>query len=146
MARSSPAANAALRPQEFAALAAYRQALRHFIHFSTEAAGEVGLSQQQYQVLLAVKATPEGRLLTIGDLAETMLIRHHSAVGLVDRLTRRGWLRRVADPTDARRVRIRLTSAGNRVLGRLAAVHYNELRRLGPQLVQALQSLGVGKA
>ncbi|HTB62717.1 MAG TPA: MarR family transcriptional regulator [Opitutales bacterium] len=132
-----------LRPQDYASLAAYRHALRQFLHFSTEAARTAGLSQQQYQVLLAIKSSPNDDLLTIGQLAESMLLRHNSTVGLVDRLVRRRLLRRVADGDDGRRVRIRLTAGGEKLLSRLAAIHRDELRRLGPQLVRSLQALGV---
>jgi DNA-binding MarR family transcriptional regulator len=140
MSRSSP------RPAraDYLALAAYRHALRRFLHFSTEAARAAGHTQQQYQVLLAVKAAPAPDGLTIGELADTMHLRHHSTVGLVDRLTQRGLLRRKTDAADRRRVRVSLTARGEKVLGHLAAVHLDELRRLGPQLVRSLQKLGAG--
>jgi DNA-binding MarR family transcriptional regulator len=134
---------ASLRPEDYASLAAYRHALRQFLHFSTEAARAAGLTQQQYQVLLAIKSSPNDDLLSIGQLAESMLLRHNSAVGLVDRLARQRLLRRVPDGDDGRRVRIRLTAGGEKLLSRLAAIHRDELRRLGPQLVRSLQSLGV---
>ncbi len=133
--------SAGLSAANYRALAAYRQALRRFLHFSTEAARGAGMTQQQYQMLLAIKASPNPALLTIGQIAELMLVRHHSAVGLVDRLVRRNWLRRVADKTDARRVHVKLTAMGEKVLARLAAVHRDELRRLGPELVHSLQLL-----
>ncbi len=135
---------APLTRAEYQALAAYRHTLRRFLHFSTEVVRQGGLTQQQYQVLLAVKAAPGPRLFTIGELAATMQLRHHSTVGLVDRLARRKWLRRVKDPEDGRRVRVALTALGENVLRRLAAIHYRELRHLGPELVRALQSLGIG--
>jgi DNA-binding MarR family transcriptional regulator len=144
MPRPSTAPRASLSAANYRALASYRHALRRFLHFSTEAARAEGLSQQQYQVLLALKAAPGRALLTIGELAEIMQVRHHSAVGLADRLARRGLLRRVADEVDGRRVRVRLSAAGEKVLSRLAASHRDELRRLGPQLIRSLQSLGVG--
>lgn len=129
---------------DYQALATYRHALRHFLHFSTEAARAAGYTQQQYQVLLAIKAAPTAHGLIIGELAGTMHLRHHSAVGLVDRLTRHGLLRRKIDQEDRRRVRVRLTARGEKVLVRLAIVHLDQLRRLGPQLVQSLQKLGAG--
>jgi len=134
------------RPQraDYLALATYRHALRRFLHFSTEAARSEGYTQQQYQVLLAVKAAPTSAGLTVGELAETMHLRHHSAVGLVDRLTRRGLLRRKKDDQDRRRVRVSLTAQGEKVLSRLAVIHLEELRQLGPQLVRSLRKLGAG--
>jgi len=134
------------RPQraDYLALATYRHALRRFLHFSTEAARGEGYTQQQYQVLLAIKAAPTSAGLTVGELAETMHLRHHSAVGLVDRLTRRGLLRRKKDAEDRRRVRVSLTARGEKVLSRLAVIHLEELRQLGPQLVRSLRKLGAG--
>lgn len=129
---------------EFSALAAYRHALRRFLHFSTEAARDSGLTQQQYQALLAIRAAPEPGTLTIGELAATMQLRHHSTVGMVDRLVRRKWLKRVKDKEDARRVRLNLTPQGDKVLQHLASIHRHELLQLGPELVRALQSLGIG--
>jgi DNA-binding MarR family transcriptional regulator len=133
-----------LSDAEFTALAAYRHALRRFLYFSTEAARRSDLTQQQYQVLLAVRAASAPGSLTIGELAATMQLRHHSTVGLVDRLVRRKWLRRVKDRVDGRRVHVELTPLGDKMLHRLAAIHFRELRQLGPELVRALQSLGVG--
>jgi len=132
---------APLTPANFRALATYRYALRRFLHFSTEAARAAGLTQQQYQVLLAIKAAPRNKFLTIGEVAEQMQLRHHSAVGLVDRLVHRGWLRRVADTADGRRVQVRLTVSGEKVLIKLAAAHRDELRRLSPEFIRSLQSL-----
>ncbi|HVU38627.1 MAG TPA: MarR family transcriptional regulator [Opitutales bacterium] len=130
-----------LAQSEFEALAAYRHALRRFLQFSVETARSAGLTPQQYQVLLAVKAARAP--LSIGELALTMQLRHHSTVGLVDRLVRRHWLRRMPDPTDARRVRLQLTASGDKLLTEVAMVNRGELRRIGPELIHSLESLGV---
>jgi DNA-binding MarR family transcriptional regulator len=127
---------------DYAALAACRYALRRFLHFSAEAARASGLSPQQHQALLAIKGFARGDGLTMGDLAERLRLRHHSAVGLVDRLTVRGLTRRVADRQDRRRVHVRLTARGEAVIHRLSAAHRDELRRLGPELRRALRALG----
>src|SRR6185295_17692704 len=74
----------------YQALAAFRHALRQFLRFSEAAAEAVGLTPRQYQALLAVKGMPRGRRATVGALAEQLQIRHHSAVGLVDRLVLQG--------------------------------------------------------
>jgi DNA-binding MarR family transcriptional regulator len=63
----------------------------------------------QHQLLLALKGHPEPAGPTIGEAAEYLNIRHHSAVGLVDRVERAGLLRRVRDAADARAVRLVLT-------------------------------------
>ena len=77
-------------------------------------------------------AAADGQV-TINDLAQQLLIRHNSAVGLVDRLTAQSLLARAPSSEDGRKVCLRLTAKGNRVLAKLAEVHREELRRIGPQ-------------
>ena len=125
-----------LAPSEYEVLAAFRYALRHFLSFSDAAAAEVGLASQQYQALLAIKGSHAGDSVTINDLANLMLIKHNSAVGLVDRLESEGLVKRSVAPEDRRKVNVRLTRRGVRVFERLAAVHRDELRRIGPQLAE----------
>jgi DNA-binding MarR family transcriptional regulator len=125
---------------EYRQLALFRYALRSFLRFSEAAAEKVGLTAQHYQALLAVCATPGGRV-TINDLAQQLLIRHNSAVGLADRLTNQGLVAREPSPEDGRKVYLRLTAKGDRVLERLAEVHREELRRIAPQLRQLLQQI-----
>jgi DNA-binding MarR family transcriptional regulator len=129
-----------LEPLEYQQLASFRYSLRSFLRFSEAAAEKLGLTAQHYQALLAVCAAPGGRV-TINDLAQQLLIRHNSAVGLVDRLTMQGLLAREPAPEDGRKVHLRLTAKGDRVLERLAEVHREELRRIGPQLEALLHSI-----
>src|SRR5262245_54083612 len=98
------------------------------------AAAEAGLSGQHYQTMLALRASTGNRPFTIADLARQLLIKHNSAVELVDRLVRRGLLARVASTADRRKVELRLTARGRNVLARLVGVHRAELQRIGPQL------------
>ncbi len=130
-----------LDSHEYALLAAFRYALRGFMHFSESAAKGVGLTAQQYQALLAVRGSPEDRAVTINDLAQQLLIRHNTAVGLVDRIDRQGLVTRRPSPVDGRQVHLHLTAKGERMLERLASVHREELRRIGPQLKLLLQQI-----
>ena len=128
---------------EFEALAAFRYALRQFLHFSEQAAREAGLTPTQHQALLAIHGFP-GRArssVTVGDLAERLKIKHNSAVGLVDRLARQGLVTRVPSKGDRRRVVVGLTARGVRVLERLALVHREELLRVGPVLASLMAAL-----
>jgi DNA-binding MarR family transcriptional regulator len=129
---------------ELQALAGFRYAIRHFLHFSDEAARAAGLTPQQHQALLSVQGFPGRAYVTISELAERLQIRHHSAVGLVNRLVALELLQRQAGQTDRRQVFVRLTPAGKKVLNRLSAAHRAELRRLGPQLAQLFTELGIG--
>ena len=130
-----------LDSHEYTLLAEFRYALRSFVHFSESAAKGVGLNAQQYQALLALRGFAEDREVTINDLARQLLIRHNTAVGLVDRLDKEGLVTRRQSRVDGRQVHLQLTAKGNRMLERLASVHREELRRIGPELRQLLQQI-----
>jgi DNA-binding MarR family transcriptional regulator len=137
--------NKRLRKTDFERLAAFRYALRRFAHFSEEAVRPLGLEPQQHQALLAVEGFPGRNWATLGELAEQLQIRPHSAVGLVDRLEKAGLMLREPAPEDGRRVHVRLTPRGREALERLSAVHREELRRIGPHLRGLLDDLAGGK-
>jgi DNA-binding MarR family transcriptional regulator len=130
-----------LSPSDYHALAAFRYQIRRFLHFSEAAARDEGLEPQQHQLLLAIRTSGQSGGPTIGNLADQLLIQHHSAVGLVDRLAVRGLVERIRDGEDRRQVKIRLTPSGEDKLRRLTAEHREELRNSGPSLVHALSSL-----
>ena len=123
-----------LETSDYARLAAFRQGLREFLSFSDEAAARLGLTTQHYQAMLILRACPEGERVTINDLARQLLIKHNSAVGLVDRLTAEGIARRVPSSTDRRKVELELSPGGRRILAKLAEMHRAELERIGPEL------------
>ena len=129
-----------LSKAEYELLASFRYALRRFLHFSEEAAGAVGLTPQQYQALLAVKGFPGRDRVTVGN-SRTTQIRHHSAVGLVDRMVSHEWLVRLPATDDRRQVHVALTTQAAAQLEQLAAIHKEELRRLAPQLRMLLTRL-----
>ena len=137
---------AKLDTRDYRQLAAFRRALRGFLRFSEVEAEKRGLTAQYYQALLALRACSAGERLTINELARHLMIRHNSAVGLVDRVARQGLLVREPSSIDARKVYLRLTAKGNRVLGKLAEVHREELRRIGPQLEALLRQLASRQA
>ncbi|MGA9794168.1 MAG: MarR family transcriptional regulator [Rhizomicrobium sp.] len=114
-------------------LAEFRLLLRRYLTFSKGAAEQAGLTPQQHQALLAVKGHEVGHL-TVGKLAESLMVRHNSAVGLVDRLARAGYVTRHSDEKDRRRVTLALTEKGEAVLSELSAAHREELRQLTPAL------------
>ena len=131
-----------LSKAEYEMLAGFRHTLRRFLSFSERSAARVGLTQHQYQALLAVRAHSGPGLLTISELADQMLIKHHSAVGMVDRLEQQGLVRREHSAEDRRKVGIRLTAKGHKVFARLAAAHRAELRRVGPDLGRFMEYFG----
>lgn len=126
---------------EYETLAALRYALRQFLHFSEAAAGGAGLTPQQHQALLAIKGFPGRDRVTISEFAERLQLRHHSAVGLANRLVSARLARREPDTQDRRRVYLALTARGEALLARLSAAHREQLRRVGPQLADLLARL-----
>lgn len=126
---------------EYRALAEFRYLLRRFLHFSEQAARVTGLEPQQHQLLLALRGFPTDQPVTIGDLAERLLLQHHSTVELVDRSERQGLVERQRDEADRRRVIVSLTAAGEAMLRELSLPHREELRTAGPALVRALNTL-----
>jgi DNA-binding MarR family transcriptional regulator len=121
-----------LGTRDYAQLATFRHALRGFMRFSESAAAQEGLTSQHYQAMLILRGWPDGRAVSINDLAQQLLIKHNSAVGLVDRLVIEGLVVRERSTVDRRKVELRLSSRGRQVLARLAAMHRSELRRIGP--------------
>jgi DNA-binding MarR family transcriptional regulator len=122
----------------------FRTGLRRFLRWSEEQAHAVGLSPAQHQLLLAIRGHPDARGPTIGDVAEQLLLRHHSAVGLVDRAEAAGLVRRRQDREDHRIVRLHLTARGAEKLRRLTASTLEELARLSPRLQPVWAGLEVG--
>lgn len=146
MARSSRTGGAKdLAPADYEALAAFRHAVRRYLAFAENGARSVGLTSQQHQALLAIKAQTLTRPMTIGDLAAQLLIKHHSTVELVGRLEKAGFTRRSTDLEDRRRVLVSLTAAGEAVLAALSANNLQELRIIAPAfsgLLGQLEKLG----
>jgi DNA-binding MarR family transcriptional regulator len=135
---------ARVKRQDYQLLAEFRYALRLFLGFSERAALSAGLKPQQHQALLAIKGFPGRDRVSVGELAERLQVRHHSAVGLVDRLERQGLLSRERSEQDARRVLLAVTPRGETLLADLSAAHQEELRRLRPHLTSLLERLGPG--
>ena len=127
-----------LTKKNYQALADFSYALRRFLAFSEKAAAQAGLTPQQYQALLAIKGARDQDELVIGDVAERLLVKHHSAVELVDRLQRNGFVTRAKDKADARRVTVKLSAKAERTIDGLAAAHLQELRGIRLVLEQLL--------
>jgi DNA-binding MarR family transcriptional regulator len=127
--------------REFQALAEFRFQIRRFLRFSEDQARAAGIEPQQHQLLLAIKGLPDGVKPTIGELASRMLIRHHSAVELVDRLAEHGAVERMATEEDHRQVLVRLTRKGETLLHSLSVAHHDELLDRGPELMKSLRKV-----
>src|SRR4051812_5219201 len=121
---------APLSKQEFEALAQFRFGIRRYLRFSEETVRRHGVTPQQYQLMLALKGFPNRDWAMVRELADRLQLRHHSVVELISRAQREGFVERTTDPDDARAVRVALTGEGERLLGRLSALHRDELRRM----------------
>jgi DNA-binding MarR family transcriptional regulator len=115
-------------------LAEFRFHLRQFLSFSDVSSEKHGIQAQQYQLLQVVAAAPHDLAASVSYLADRMILRHNSAVELVDRAERAGLVRRHRDEGDLRRTIIKLTPNGERLLRSLVAEHVTELERLGDRI------------
>lgn len=132
-----------LSQTEYEALANFRYTIRQFLKFSENAAADAGLTPNQHQALLVIKGF-SGRnqnKITNGELAERLQIKHHSAVGLVNRLEAQKLVCREQGKNDRREVYVKLTKEGEKLLEQMSAAHREELKQLAPQLNEILESL-----
>jgi DNA-binding MarR family transcriptional regulator len=129
----------ALASSDYESLAELRYQIRRFLHFSEQASRTAGLEPHQHQLMLALKGLPKTVRPRIGELAERLQIRHHSAVELVNRLSAGGYVRRHRGGEDGREVLLSLTPKGEKVLRELSLHHRAELRLRGPALIAALR-------
>ena len=123
-----------LEQRDYERLLAFRTGLRRLLNWSGQQAEAAGITPAQHQLLLAVRGHPDPRGPTVGEIAGYLLVRHHSAVELIDRAVAAGLVARRVDNEDARTVRIALTPLGQQRLERLAASHLEELNRLTSDL------------
>jgi DNA-binding MarR family transcriptional regulator len=120
--------------EDYRRLLELRTGLRRFLHWSAQHAEAAGVTPAQHQLLLAIRGHPDRRGPTMGDVARYLMLRHHSAVGLVDRTEKAGLISRARDSDNLSVVRLRLTSQGARRLEALSEQHLEELAHLAPTM------------
>jgi DNA-binding MarR family transcriptional regulator len=133
-----------LEQSDFEHLLELRTGLRRFLRWSEEQAKAAGLTAAKHQLLLAIKGHPDPDGPTIGEIADYLVLRHHSAVGLIDRAEKDGLVRRTPDPASRSVVRVRLTPAGEAKLDALAEVHLHEITHLAPTMQTLWRALEDG--
>lgn len=131
-----------LTDADFVALAEFRLAVRRYLAFTEAGAQSVGLTSQQHQALLAIKAQTLKGPMSIGDLSVQLLIRHHSAAEMVGRLEKAGHIQRDGDLEDKRKVLLSLTERGEAVLAALSANNLRELRLATSALGGLIEAVG----
>ena len=130
-----------LNDKDYSELADFRYALRRFLAFSEARAAEAGLTPQQHQALLAIRGAPAGSA-TVGYVAERLVLKPHSATGLIDRLEALGLVTRSTTQQDRRRAVLSLGSRAEDILASLSEVHWQEIERLKPVLQHMLHGFG----
>jgi DNA-binding MarR family transcriptional regulator len=127
---------------DYVQLANFRFALRRFLVFSQSNARSHGLTPQQHQALLSIRGFPDRDMITIGELADHLCLKHHSAVELVNRLSALGLVYREVSPDDRRSVLVGLTKSAEKALASLSVNNLEEIRRLRPFFSTLLKTLG----
>jgi len=130
-----------LSDRDYARLADLRHALRSFLHWSGDEARRAGVTPAQHQLLLTIRAASHPDGPTVGEVAQALLIRPHSAVELADRAQEAGLIVRRRDQDQHTQVRLSLTEHGGRRLEELSETHVRELQQLAPA-IRALWDLG----
>lgn len=141
MTRKSMSQQSKLDDADYSALAQFRRSIREFLSFSEEAAKKSGLTPQQHQAILAIRGTPTERGFSVGDLAAHLMIQHHSAVELINRLVSAQLVERAVAADDRRKMHLHLTLRAHELLEELSWAHVSELRRRGPELADMLNEL-----
>ena len=99
-----------LTQADFESLARFRFTIRRYLAFAEQGAKAAGLTSQQHQALLAIKAQSFTSEMTVGDLANRLLLRPHSTAELVNRLVAADLITRDIAVHDRRKVHVRLTA------------------------------------
>jgi DNA-binding MarR family transcriptional regulator len=134
----------ALSQTDFEHLLELRTGLRRFLRWSEQQAEVAGLTPAKHQLLLAIRGHRDPAGPTIGEVADYLVLRHHSAVGLIDRAVKDGLVKRNPDPDNKSVVRVTLTPAGAEKLSVLAEVHLQELTHLAPTMRTLRKALEQG--
>jgi DNA-binding MarR family transcriptional regulator len=134
---------APLLDEEYQRLLAFRSELREFLRWSEQTARDAGLTPSLHQLLLVIRGHPATPGPTIGQAAQALGIRHHSAVELAQRAESIGLVRRERDPLDERRMHLELTERGRQQLEVLTRAHLPRIEVLAGVLDHVLEGFEV---
>jgi len=130
-----------LSTAEYQALAELRYRIRKFLREGDTVASDSGLEPQQYLLLLMIRGIPNRQEATVSNLAERLVLKHHSVVELIDRMENRGYVRRSRSREDRRSVLVSLLPRGAKLLDQVAQHRVGELRASGAALANAIAAL-----
>lgn len=132
--------DAALTDEDYRTLGEFRRAIRQFLAFSEQGARDHGLSAQQHQALLAIRAHAGPGPISIGELADSLLIKNHSAVELVARLVERNLVARRESDADRRRVVLALKPDGAKALETISRRNLDRLNHGADILAEIIET------
>ena len=106
---------------------------------------DAGMPHAYYVILVALSERPD-RAMRMSEIADVLLYSRSRLTHAVARLEERGWVTRVADPTDRRGASAVLTDAGLAALtaaapGHVAGVRRHLFDRLTPAQVEQLRAI-----
>lgn len=116
--------------------AAFRSELRRFLHRSEAVAAQMGLTPQRYDLLLQLKAAPNG-YSTVTELGKRLHLRQTAVTELVKRAEEAGLVKRRRSDSDRRVFLLQLTEDGDRRVTRV----FNALRRDRAAFARAFEQL-----
>jgi DNA-binding MarR family transcriptional regulator len=128
-----------LLDEDYRRLLTFRNELRGFLRWSEQAAEESDLTPSLHQLLLVVRGHAPGPGPTIGQAAEALHVRHHSAVELARRAETARLVVRERDPLDQRRAHLKLTARGRQQLEVLTRAHLPRIQSLAETLDEVVQ-------
>lgn len=131
--------DAPLDDGDYERLLAFRTELRRFLRHSEQSAHAAGLTSALHQLMLAIRGDGSPLGPTVGAVAQTLDVRHHTAVELAQRAERGGLVERTRDTRDHRQVHLRLTPAGVRRLEQLSREHLPAIAALAERLADVLE-------
>lgn len=127
--------------EHYRKLADFRCGVRKCLSGSEAEAGRLGLPAQQHQAVLVIASSASADGMTLGELTDCLLLKPHSVLELVRRLSDAELVARRHVEADRRRVVVRLAPHGLEVLDRLASHHQAELDGLAPWMRSMLERL-----
>jgi DNA-binding MarR family transcriptional regulator len=140
-AAAKPRRTARLTDAEYLALGEFRWSMRQFLQFSERGARDHGISAQQHQALLAIRSHSGPEAMTIGGLAEQLLIKNHSALELVSRMVENGLVERAVSGEDRRRVLLKILPKGAKILETISLRNLRQLNETAEILVEILATV-----
>jgi len=140
--KPSAATGVDLRDASDHIIADFRATMSQIKCASSQRLLRLGVSMAQLHIMYTLQRSGE---MTMSRLADVLNVSFSNATGLIDRMEERGFIERYRVPTDRRIVLVRVTPAGETMLGEVDALS-DELLRSVLERLPASQLRGVAHA